>query len=84
MKLFTFRDIVIIYFKSIGYLTTGTSDEVSAAGGAAVLDMTAALSWVNRNIAAFGGDPKRLTLLGHGAGAALVNVILMLPSSKGK
>ncbi|XP_032529857.1 neuroligin-2-like isoform X1 [Danaus plexippus] len=67
----------------LGYLTTGTSDEVSAAGGAAVLDMTAALSWVNRNIAAFGGDPKRLTLLGHGAGAALVNVILMLPSSKG-
>lgn len=66
-----------------GYLTPGASDEVSASGGAAALDVSAALWWVRRNIAAFGGDPRRLTLVGHSAGAALVNVMLMLPLTKG-
>ncbi|XP_034824591.1 neuroligin-1-like isoform X2 [Maniola hyperantus] len=67
----------------LGYLTTGASDEVSMSGGAAALDVSAALWWVRRNIAAFGGDPRRLTLVGHAAGAALANVMLMLPLSKG-
>ncbi|XP_072937099.1 neuroligin-3-like isoform X2 [Epargyreus clarus] len=67
----------------LGYLTPGASDEVSLAGGAAMLDVAAALAWVKRNIAAFGGDPKRLTLAGHGAGASLANAILMLPATKG-
>ncbi|XP_046961714.1 neuroligin-1-like [Vanessa cardui] len=67
----------------LGYLTTGASDEVSLSGGAAPLDVAAALTWVRRNIAAFGGDPRRLTLAGHSAGAALANVMLMLPLTKG-
>ncbi|XP_039763055.1 neuroligin-1-like [Pararge aegeria] len=67
----------------LGYLTAGATDEVSLAGSAAALDVSAALAWVRRNIAAFGGDPRRLTLVGHSAGAALVNVMLMLPLTKG-
>lgn len=60
------------------------STAVQAAGGAAVLDVAAALGWVRRNVAAFGGDPRRVALAGHAAGAALVNALLMLPDSKGE
>ncbi|XP_038207656.1 neuroligin-4, X-linked-like isoform X2 [Zerene cesonia] len=67
----------------LGFLTSGGDDEATAAGGAAVLDVVAALSWIRNNIAAFGGDPKRVTLVGHGAGAALVNTVVMLPTIKG-
>ncbi|KAI5634722.1 carboxylesterase family domain-containing protein [Phthorimaea operculella] len=68
----------------LGYLTTGSSeDPATQAGGAALLDVTAALSWLRRNIAAFGGDPRRVTLAGHAAGAALANALLMLPQAKG-
>lgn len=68
---------------SPGYLTSGASDEVHRAGGAALLDVAAALRWIRRNVAAFGGDPRRVTLAGHAAGAALTNALLMLPDTKG-
>ncbi|CAG4972604.1 unnamed protein product [Parnassius apollo] len=67
----------------LGYLTSGSGDEASLAGGAAVLDVAAALRWVHRNVAAFGGDPRRVTLAGHAHAAALVNTLLMLPAAKG-
>lgn len=75
------QDIVVW---AAGCLTTGaTDDPVAAAGGAAPLDLAAALSWLRRNVAAFGGDPRRVTLAGHAAGAALVNALLMTPHAKG-
>ncbi|KAJ2944408.1 hypothetical protein O0L34_g3745 [Tuta absoluta] len=68
----------------LGYLSTGSAEDPAArAGGAALLDVTAALAWLRRNIAAFGGDPRRVTLAGHAAGAALANALLMLPDAKG-
>jgi len=42
------------------------------------------LRWVRENIGAFGGDPTRITLMGHDTGAALVNLLLLAPYSKGK
>lgn len=70
--------------RSAGYLTTGAADDpAAAAGGAALLDLAAALSWLRRNVAAFGGDPRRVTLAGHAAGAALANALLMTPHAKG-
>lgn len=47
-----------------------------------VQDIEAALLWVQNNIAAFGGDPKRVTLIGHDTGAALVNILLLNSSAK--
>ncbi|MFH8250968.1 carboxylesterase/lipase family protein [Microbacterium sp. B2969] len=46
-----------------------------------VLDQQAALRWVRREIAAFGGDPARVTAMGHSAGAATLTALLALPQA---
>lgn len=48
-----------------------------------LLDQIAALRWVRRNIAAFGGDPERVTILGVSAGAMSVNMLMVAPGSAG-
>lgn len=40
------------------------------------MDILAVLQWVQDNIAAFNGDPNKVTLFGHGHGAALVNILM--------
>ncbi|HEX2790022.1 MAG TPA: carboxylesterase family protein [Steroidobacteraceae bacterium] len=54
-----------------------------AAGNFAVLDQIAALRWVRRNIAAFGGDPRNVTIFGHSAGAEDVGLLLLSPLARG-
>ena len=48
-----------------------------------VRDHLAALQWVQRNIAAFGGDPDNVTLFGESAGASAVTTLLSTPSAAG-
>jgi len=48
-----------------------------------VMDSIAALQWVQKNIAAFGGDPKRVTIMGESAGAGLVANLMTVPQAKG-
>ncbi|MEU9190981.1 carboxylesterase family protein [Streptomyces sp. NPDC048484] len=48
-----------------------------------MLDVLAALRWVQDNIAAFGGDPVNVTLFGQSAGAILVTGILADPAARG-
>jgi para-nitrobenzyl esterase len=61
-------------------LATAPGDPV---GNYGLLDLLAALRWVQRNVAAFGGDPGNVTIFGESAGADLVNHLLVMPAAAG-
>lgn len=64
-----------------GFLSTGDQE---ASGNYALWDLFAVINWIHENIGAFGGDTNRVTLFGHGYGAALVNILLLSPMVSSK
>ncbi|XP_062711942.1 neuroligin-1 [Aedes albopictus] len=68
----------------LGFLKTRASASPGGSGGnLGLMDITLALQWVRDNIGAFGGDPKRITVVGHDTGAALANMVLISKAGKG-
>lgn len=55
----------------------------SASGNWGMMDQVAGLKWIQRNIAAFGGDPNNVTIMGQSAGAMAITVLESAPSAKG-
>lgn len=54
-----------------------------ASGNYGLLDTIAGLRWVQRNVAAFGGDPTNVTVFGQSAGAWIINKLMISPLARG-
>lgn len=65
------------FLRFAGFLKAGLSDQARSNFG--LVDQVAALVWIQENIAAFGGDPGSVTLMGHGTGAACINFLMVSP-----
>lgn len=82
-------DVVIVTLNYrlgvLGFLHLGDIDheKYSASGNCGILDQIAALQWVKENIAAFGGDPDRVTVFGESAGAMCIGTMLTIPAAEG-
>jgi para-nitrobenzyl esterase len=60
-----------------------TREGDGSSGNYGLMDQIAALTWVQRNIAAFGGDHSRVMAFGQSSGAADVQVLLASPAAQG-
>jgi para-nitrobenzyl esterase len=61
----------------------GVPEEFRYAGVAGVMDMVAALKWVQTNIERFGGDSDRIMVFGQSGGGAKTTTLMAMPSAKG-
>ena len=84
------RGVVLVSIAyRVGVLGFHAHPELSAesphhvSGNYGLLDMVAGLQWIERNIAAFGGDPRRVTIFGESAGGIAVSMLCVSPLAKG-
>ncbi|XP_053211017.1 acetylcholinesterase-1-like [Panonychus citri] len=69
--------VFVVFNYRLGALGLMSGHPTKIPGNLALWDQKAALEWVQNNIDAFGGDPKRVTLMGHSAGANFATMHLM-------
>ncbi|HEY9123884.1 MAG TPA: carboxylesterase family protein [Bacteroidales bacterium] len=81
--------VVVSIAYRVGQLGFLAHPELSAenpekvSGNYGLLDQIAGLQWIQRNIAAFGGDPEKVTIFGESAGAISVSMLCASPLAKG-
>ncbi|XP_046449417.1 neuroligin-4, Y-linked-like [Daphnia pulex] len=66
-----------------GQVRGKSKSAIPTQGNYGLLDIVAAVLWLKDNIGVFGGDSSRITLSGHGTGAALVNLLMISPIAAG-
>ena len=82
-------DVVVVTLNyrlgALGFLHLAElgSETYAASGNCGLLDQVAALQWVRDTIAAFGGDPQRVTVFGESTGAMSIATLLALPAAQG-
>jgi para-nitrobenzyl esterase len=81
-------DVVVVSLNhrlnALGYLNLSQyGDRYASSANAGMLDIVAALEWVRDNIAAFGGDPRTVTIFGQSGGGGKVGALMAMPSAKG-
>ncbi|KAG0050749.1 hypothetical protein BGZ83_004465 [Gryganskiella cystojenkinii] len=78
--------IVVTLNYRLGFLgwleNTNAWDRSTIPGNQAIHDVILALEWVQSNIASFGGDPSRVTVMGESVGAVSIRALLSAPSSR--
>ncbi|MEV0253900.1 carboxylesterase family protein [Streptomyces sp. NPDC050732] len=77
------RDGVVLVTLNHRLGIAGFLDLPGAPANRGLLDVVAALRWVQENIAVFGGDPRNVTLFGQSAGATVVGGVLAAPEAVG-
>jgi hypothetical protein len=79
------RDVILVVTNyrlgPLGFLSTG---DAACPGNNGMKDQNLAMRWVKDNVAAFGGDPEKITIFGESAGGASAQLHMMSPLSKGR
>ena len=81
-------DVVVVSINHrlniLGFLDLSAyGEQFKTSANNSILDMVAALQWVQANIANFGGDPNNVTIFGQSGGGAKVNTLMAMPKAKG-
>lgn len=81
------EDVVVVTVNHrlgpLGFMYLGGVSSKYADGNPGMLDLVAALKWVQQNISAFGGDPQKVTLFGESGGGAKIALLSTMHQAKG-
>ncbi|NKB97087.1 MAG: carboxylesterase family protein [Pseudomonadales bacterium] len=78
------EDVVVVSFNyRLGPIGFFAHEELEGALNFGLLDMVAALEWVQGNIEVFGGDPTNVTIFGVSAGGQAINLLMASPRARG-